>query len=180
MYSHYQCCFWKCAHPWRDKFSCSGSRRLYGPSNLQLNLKQAIIYPVTPVGIITLIIWTQGMLWGLGSAVWQEELPPWHGRASNMKNVCVPEEGAQHKKCLFKVKEHVLHEDKCLKINCGCSNAGNAFGVPRSNAALVAFLKKSRLCNINNTLTVYNVSTPCARICHVETLHQTFLINLQD
>lgn len=79
-----------------------------------------------------------GMLGGLSAAVWQEELPPWHDRASNMKNVCVPEEGALHKKCLFKVNECVLHEDKRLKINCGCSDTGNVFGAPRSNAAFEA------------------------------------------
>lgn len=94
---------------------------------MQLNLKQAVIYPETPVGIMTLIIWTRGMLRGLGTAVRQEELPPWRDRASNMKNVCVPEEGALHKKCLFKVKECVLHEDKCLEINCGCSDTRNVF-----------------------------------------------------
>lgn len=67
-----------------------------------------------------------------------------------MKNVCVPEGGALHKKCLFKVKECVLHEDKCLKINCGCSDTGNVFGVAGSSAALVALSKKKNLCSINN------------------------------
>lgn len=49
---------------------------LYRPGNkMWLNLEQTIIYPGRPLGIITLTMWTQAMLW---STAWQLQLLPWH------------------------------------------------------------------------------------------------------